>query len=79
MRELTNEELLHVSGATLCPPRPCYYVPPPKCEPEPPKCEPEPPKCGPHHDKKPKGNHGYGNGGCDGAPNNKFHNEWRYR
>jgi hypothetical protein len=55
MRELTFDELLHVSGGTVvCPPEPCEPYPP--CEPKP-ECPPA----------KTKGNNGWGNGGDDGT------------
>ena len=56
IRELTLDELEHVTGGTnYCPP-----PPPPPCG-----CPPE------HGNGKGKGNNGFGHGGNDGSPNGK--------
>ena len=57
MRDLSQQELVHVTGAGGC------YTPPP-----PSYCPPSPPRCPSPTKSKSKGNNGYGNGGNDGVP-----------
>ena len=65
MRILSQEELVHVTGAGGSSSG-CYTPPPPSyCPPSPPRCPPSPSR------GKSKGNNGYGNYGGDGSPNGK--------